>query len=59
MYTRKQIWRHNGALGQAVMIRRSAESIAALPTTTDTSCDLANQVANIAMSLTHSLKERR
>ena len=58
-YTRQEIWRHNGALGQATMIRRCAESIAALPTTTGTARDLANQIANLAMSLQHSLKERR
>lgn len=57
-FTRKQIWRHNGAVGQARMAEMSMLAIATLPTATPAARATADQIASLARQLRRQLKER-
>lgn len=57
-FTTKEIWRHNGAIGQARFIEVSANAIATLPTATKAARDIAEQLAVLASILRKQLKER-
>lgn len=57
-FTRKQIWRHNGAVGQARMMEMSALAIVTLPTVTRSAAATADQIASLARQLRRQLKER-
>ena len=57
-FTSKQIWRHNGAIGQARFIRNSAEAISLLYTVTPRGQSLACEIVRVASQLMAELKER-
>jgi len=57
-FTRQQIWRHNGAVGQARMAEMSMLAIATLPTATSAARATADQIASLARQLRRQLKER-
>lgn len=58
-YSRKEIWSHNAARGQAAMIKGCALSIAKLRSATKRSTRLALEIAELAVKLQRELEERR
>lgn len=57
-FTGQQIWRHNGAAGQARFIEVSARTISTLSTATPTAKAIAAKIADMARALGKELKER-
>lgn len=56
---RQAIWRHNGFLGSAAMMKKQCAGIINSQTATAKSKDLAEKILSLAIALEESLKERR